>query len=150
MSEVLVLGIAQDAGFPHIGCTAPPCSLLRQSGKKERVACLGLIDSSHRFLIDATPDLPSQLETLLTFNTLNDHRASLSGILLTHAHIGHYTGLMYLGREALNAKQVPVYCTPPMASFIRSNAPWSQLVSLKVNESSHELFFMKISLSLYF
>eukprot|EP00957_Ditylum_brightwellii_P156501 11911053-Ditylum_brightwellii.AAC.1 len=52
------------------------------------------------------------------------------GIFLTHAHIGHYTGLMYLGREALGAVDVPVYAMPRMRSFLKNNGPWSQLVSL--------------------
>ena len=41
----------------------------------------------------------------------------MDGILLTHAHIGHYAGLMYLGREALGARGVPVYATPRMAAL---------------------------------
>jgi pyrroloquinoline quinone biosynthesis protein B len=54
-----------------------------------------------------------------------------NGIFLTHAHIGHYTGLMYLGREALNAKKVPIYAMPRMKNFLETNGPWSQLVKLK-------------------
>jgi pyrroloquinoline quinone biosynthesis protein B len=61
---------------------------------------------------------------------VEDRRRPLDGILLTHAHIGHYTGLMFLGREALGARGVPVYATPRMARFLRENGPWSQLVSL--------------------
>ena len=51
-------------------------------------------------------------------------------ILLTHAHIGHYAGLMYLGREALGADHVPILCTPRMAAFLRENEPWKQLARL--------------------
>ena len=54
----------------------------------------------------------------------------LSGIFITHAHIGHYAGLMFIGREAAGAKNMPVYVMPRMASFLRSNGPWAQLVSL--------------------
>jgi pyrroloquinoline quinone biosynthesis protein B len=53
------------------------------------------------------------------------------GIFLTHAHIGHYTGLMYLGKEAMNAKQLPVYAMPKMKTFLEQNGPWSQLVNQK-------------------
>jgi pyrroloquinoline quinone biosynthesis protein B len=53
------------------------------------------------------------------------------GIFLTHAHIGHYTGLMQLGREAFNARKIPVYSMPKMTAFLEGNAPWSQLVSLE-------------------
>ncbi len=55
----------------------------------------------------------------------------ISGILLTHAHIGHYAGLMYLGREAMNTKDIPVYGMPRMREFLRNNGPWSQLVNIK-------------------
>jgi pyrroloquinoline quinone biosynthesis protein B len=37
---------------------------------------------------------------------------------------------MQLGREAIGAKQAPVYVMPRMASFLTNNGPWSQLVSL--------------------
>jgi pyrroloquinoline quinone biosynthesis protein B len=73
-------------------------------------------------LFDATPDLPSQL------HSLNGGKAP-AGIFLTHAHIGHYTGLMYLGRESINAANAPVYATTRMAAYLTANGPWSQLVS---------------------
>jgi pyrroloquinoline quinone biosynthesis protein B len=131
--RAVVLGIAQDGGVPHIGCTQPRCVRARRDpSRRERVACLGLIDdqAGARFLIDATPDLPSQLDSLNQGRTVADPRRPVDGILLTHAHIGHYTGLMYLGREALGARAVPVYATARMASLLRTSGPWSQLVAL--------------------
>jgi pyrroloquinoline quinone biosynthesis protein B len=131
--RAVVLGIAQDGGLPHIGCTQPVCVRARRDpSRRERVACLGLVDdrAGQRFLIDATPDLPSQLESLNQGRTVADPRRPVDGILLTHAHIGHYTGLMYLGREALGARAVPVYATARMASLLRTSGPWSQLVAL--------------------
>jgi pyrroloquinoline quinone biosynthesis protein B len=38
---------------------------------------------------------------------------------------------MYLGREAMNAKDLPVYVLPRMKKFLEMNGPWSQLVRLK-------------------
>ena len=129
--RALVLGIAQDGGVPHIGCRQELCvSARRALQRRQRVASLGLVDdeAGQRFLIDATPDLPSQLETLLGPGPWK--RPVLDGILLTHAHVGHYAGLLYLGREALGAQGVPVYATPKMAAFLKDNGPWSQLVKL--------------------
>ena len=124
--ELVVLGRAQDAGIPQLGCTQMAC-VDRREGRKpvERVASLGLRDTrtGRSFLFDATPDLPSQLH-MLTGGRVPD------GIFLTHAHIGHYTGLMYLGRESINASKAPVYGTSRMASYLTSNGPWSQLASL--------------------
>jgi pyrroloquinoline quinone biosynthesis protein B len=129
----VVLGIAQDGGVPHIGCREDPCvAARRHPALRRRVASLGLVDerSGRRFLIDATPDLPAQLESLYQGRGWADRGRPVDGILLTHAHVGHYTGLMYLGREALGARAVPVYATPRLAGFLRGNGPWAQLVSL--------------------
>jgi pyrroloquinoline quinone biosynthesis protein B len=131
--RAVVLGMAQDGGVPHIGCTQALCVRARRDpARRERVACLGLVDdrAGQRFLIDATPDLPSQLDSLNRGRTVADPRRPVDGILLTHAHIGHYTGLMYLGREALGARAVPVYATARMAALLRTSGPWSQLVAL--------------------
>jgi pyrroloquinoline quinone biosynthesis protein B len=51
-------------------------------------------------------------------------------VFLTHAHMGHYTGLMHLGREAMGARDVPVWAMPRMRGFLATSGPWSQLVSL--------------------
>ena len=120
----VVLGIAQDGGVPHLGCRQKLCLDARRDRSKRRlVASLGLVDrrAGKRFLIDATPDLAEQVSRL---GGLPD------GILLTHAHIGHYLGLAQLGREVLNARGMPVFCTPSMARFLRENGPWSRLVKL--------------------
>ncbi len=112
-----VLGIAQDAGVPHVGCSCTRCN--RQRSGPLRVACLGLLGASGRtYLIDATPDFNAQTAALPAFP---------SGIALTHAHMGHYTGLVYLGREGASASRTPVYCTPAMWTFLRRNEPWKSL-----------------------
>jgi pyrroloquinoline quinone biosynthesis protein B len=123
--EALVLGIAQDGGVPHAGCRQTICVEARKdSSRKRLVASLGLLDpaADKRFLIDATPDFGEQMERL---------GGRPDGILLTHAHIGHYLGLAQLGREFLGTRRVPIYCTPSMARFVRENRPWSRLVALE-------------------
>ena len=124
--ELVVLGIAQDAGIPQLNCQQPLCVSIRAGKRRaERVSSLGLIDrtSGRAFLFDATPDFNAQIHAL-TGGRPPD------GIFLTHAHIGHYTGLMYLGRESINARAVPVYATDKMLEFLDTNGPWSQLVAL--------------------
>jgi pyrroloquinoline quinone biosynthesis protein B len=124
--ELVVLGRAQDAGIPHLSCTQAAC-VERRAGTRpaERVASLGLrhTGTGRAYLFDATPDLPSQVHSLTGGRTPD-------GIFLTHGHMGHYTGLMYLGRESIGASKVPVYGTSRMTTFLTSNGPWSQLVTL--------------------
>jgi pyrroloquinoline quinone biosynthesis protein B len=128
--RAVVLGIAQDGGVPHIGCRQDLCVAARRDpARRQRVASVGLVDGDARFLIDATPDLPSQIDALWGGEAPPDRRRPLAGILLTHAHVGHYAGLIHLGREALGADHLPVYATPRMARFLRENAPWSELVA---------------------
>jgi pyrroloquinoline quinone biosynthesis protein B len=127
---IVVLGIAQDAGYPHIGCKRDCCTYARNEDKRELVNCLGLVDpvSGQRWLIEASPDLPEQLTILSSFQA---GESIIDGIFTTHGHMGHYTGLMYLGREALGSKEVSVYAMPRMKQYLTNNGPWSQLVSLK-------------------
>ena len=124
--ELVVLGVAQDAGAPQLNCQQDLC-VDRRSGKRpvERVSSLGLVHrpSGTAYLFDTTLDLPSQVHSLTGGRTPD-------GIFLTHGHMGHYTGLMYLGRESISASKVPVYATDRMWSFLSTNGPWSQLVTL--------------------
>ncbi|MDH4137661.1 MAG: MBL fold metallo-hydrolase [Anaerolineae bacterium] len=127
--EANLLGTAQDGGVPQAGCDCANCSRAWvDPAFRQFVACLGLVDraSSQSWLIDATPDFREQLHAL--HNLAPD--CPLAGIVLTHAHVGHYTGLIHLGREAMCTRDLPVYATPRLASFLHDSAPWSQLVAL--------------------
>ena len=164
--ELMVLGIAQDAGFPQAGCAKSCCQaawtdkLLRRN-----VASIGLIDheTNQRWIFDCSPDFPDQLRMLdqrIRSDQASDrgnHKGvgshakdpktenaqaepnrppakkapNLDGIFLTHAHIGHYSGLIHLGREVMGAEKVPTYTMPRMAEFLKTNGPWSQLVKLE-------------------
>lgn len=126
----IVLGIAQDGGYPQAGCNRDDCADAWRKGKRHRVASLGIVDpiSNQRWIIDATPDFPSQLRTLDEVEPRK--QTLLDGVLLTHAHIGHYLGLAHLGREVLGAKSIRVYAMPRMREFLERNGPWDQLVRL--------------------
>lgn len=130
-----VLGTAQDGGFPHAACSCERCELARTDPRTERlVASLALIGSAGRvFLVDATPDIRRQLDRLrdLKPGPGRVDRAPVDGVFLTHAHLGHYTGLGFLGFEAIHAQETPLYATPRMVDFLAANGPWSQLVDLR-------------------
>jgi len=128
---IYILGVAQDAGFPQAGCYKPHCMPgWNDPENKINVTSLGLIDptSKKKYIFEATPNFPEQLFLLEQEAPSDDF--SLNGIFITHAHIGHYTGLMYLGREAIGAKGLPVYVMPKMEQYLRENGPWSQLIAL--------------------
>ncbi len=128
---LVVLGIVQDAGFPQAGCEKECCAAY-YSGKEEKklVTSLALVDKKNQqyWLFEATPDITLQLKKLQDYLPAADYTPD--GIFITHAHIGHYTGLMQLGREAMSTKDIPVWVMPGMDTFLRNNGPWSQLIAL--------------------
>lgn len=127
-SKIIILGTAQDAGSPQINCKKSCCIDLYKEKKIDRkITSIGLYDASRdqSYLFEATADIAQQSYAL---EALKDSVSFLDGIFLTHAHIGHYSGLMYLGKEAMDAHSVKTYAMPRMDSFLRSNGPWSQLV----------------------
>lgn len=131
-----VLGTVQDGGLPHAACTCANCEPARHHPERRRhIASLALTlpRSGRTYLIDATPDIREQLHDLDDLRRPargRVDRSPVDGIFLTHAHIGHYLGLAFLGFEAVHTEGLPVWAAPRMAEFLRSNGPWSQLVEL--------------------
>ncbi|MDG2371305.1 MAG: MBL fold metallo-hydrolase [Flavobacteriaceae bacterium] len=132
-SIITVLGTVQDGGLPHIGCEKHCCNKLSSDFK---VTSLGLTlpDNQGFYLFEASPNFPDQLKYMTSL-----YESSFNGVFLTHAHIGHYTGLMYLGKEALGAKNIPVFAMTRMSEYLVNNGPWSQLIS----DSNIELINLK-------
>lgn len=125
-----ILGIAQDGGYPQIGCIKACCNNIKQGKEtKKNVVSLGLVTNNKYWLFEATPDISVQLD-LMQKEVKSPSFLMPEGIFITHAHMGHYAGLQFLGREALGASNVPVYAMPKMGNFLRNNGPWSQLVQL--------------------
>ncbi len=127
---IIVLGVAQDAGFPQADCQKDCCKAVWAGEVEQKmVSCLALVDPQNEqfWIFDATPDFKFQMQKVKDFLS----NSKLAGIFLTHAHIGHYTGLMHLGREVMGAKEIPVFAMPRMKTFLETNGPWSQLIDLK-------------------
>ena len=140
---IIVLGTIQDAGSPHMGCEKSCCiSLFKNPDPNRKVVSLGLVDPLEKkyWLIEASPDFITQCRDLKTISNF-EHAKSPDGIFLTHAHIGHYTGLMYLGKESYNSRDVPVFAMTRMKGFLIKNGPWSQLFkinNIKINNINHQ------------
>ena len=130
---VKVVGTAQDGGIPHAGCYCRNCRRARKNKIYSRlISSITLFDLSENksFLIDATPDIREQLDIMHNRIKSKKKRFHPDGIFLTHAHIGHYTGLIFFGFEALSTSRMPVYCSPRMRDFLINNGPWNLLVKL--------------------
>jgi pyrroloquinoline quinone biosynthesis protein B len=142
---IQILGTAQDGGFPHAACSCVRCERARRDPSFGRlISSLAIVlpETGQVYLIDATPDIRAQLDRLAEVRNAPEgrvDRAPVDGVFLTHAHIGHYTGLSFFGFEAVHTDALPVYCTQRMASFLTAHAPWQQLVRL------HNIDLNKIS-----
>ena len=141
-----VLGTLQDGGSPHLGCKKNCCLNLSEMDKEIRkVTSLEIFNQIKKesILFEATPDIIHQWNSMYS---------NPKGIFLTHAHMGHYSGLLHLGKEALASKCISVYVMPRMYNFLKNNGPWSQLIDqenillkkLHENESIQVLNKVKI------
>ena len=126
---LVVLGTAQDAGSPQVNSPAQHPARLN-SQEKRFATCLGIVDpaSGRRWIIEATPDFREQAWLLSRSEPSAEAPVQIDGVFVTHAHIGHYAGLMFLGHESMGARDVPVYAAPRMTEFLSGNGPWDQLV----------------------
>jgi pyrroloquinoline quinone biosynthesis protein B len=127
---IYILGNTQDAGLPHIGCQHPFCEDNFNVYEEHYTTSIAVVNSDLKkyILFEATPDITFQLNNLK--RNIFDEFLLPESIYITHAHIGHYTGLMYFGREALGAKDLMVRVLPRMSNFLQNNGPWSQLVDI--------------------
>ena len=143
-SIVIVLGTTQDAGLPQLGCNCTNCSrAISNQHFRRLVSSLGIFNptTGKSYIIDATPNLTEQVGLLNKIkskflnknyysikNIAGTNEFELSGIFLTHAHIGHYLGLVHLGKEAFCANKIPIYATSSMIKFLNANSPFNDLI----------------------
>jgi len=120
--RVEVLGNVQDGGVPHLGCECDTCEEARENPEKRRYSSSLLLkedgsEDSVRYIIDATPDIRFQIQA-----------GYLDGVFIPHSELGHVTGLLYFGREGIDASGISVYCNPPVENFLMKNDPFRYLL----------------------
>ena len=149
----VILGIMQDAGLPHIGCTCARCTAaFNDPVRVGYAACLAIVDTRKKrnaeergegaelrgetakvYLVDATPDIKFQLNLLaMVLRTKPQQPTRLrqpDAVFLTHAHMGHIGGLPQLSKEAMFVHDLPLYATPPLCELIQQTRLWSPLVA---------------------
>lgn len=128
---LIVLGVAQDGGAPQAGTGEHPG--WTDPSKRRHATSLALVDPAdgRRWIFEATPDFREQLHRLdVLAPAVDADLPGLAGIFLTHAHAGHYTGLLHLGHEVMGTHEVLVWAMPRLIDYLRSNGPWSQLARL--------------------
>ena len=125
MVKIIILGTVQDGGIPHFTCNCNNCSHFNETKNFRFVSSIGILGKTKSLMIDATPDLPKQ------FNLFRKHlekdNYKFNGVLITHIHIGHYTGQIYIGRESASTNNFPLFTTKENLQFLKTNKPFSYL-----------------------
>ena len=128
LQTVHVLGTAQDGGYPQVGCVKECCLSVWKNSENQRFpSCIALINQSTKkyWLFDVTPDVKFQIKMLEAYD------CTLAGVFITHAHIGHYMGLINFGLEVMNLSQLPIYVMHQMKSFLENNSIIDQMIQNK-------------------
>lgn len=124
----MVLGSAQDGGLPQFGSRNPLDEAARAGTIPRRwSSCVAVIgDDGRVLLLDVGPDLKAHENVLATSAGVRRRSgpSPIDGVVITHAHVGHYAGLIHFGREAHAAERMPCWVTVEMARFLEDEAPW--------------------------
>jgi pyrroloquinoline quinone biosynthesis protein B len=142
---IYILGNTQDAGVPHIGCESEFCQNNYDSTSNFYSTSIAVVDiaNNNYILFEATPDITRQLNKIS--NDLFQKFTLPESVYLSHAHIGHYAGLMFFGRESLGSKNINVRTLPRMTDFLKNNGPWGQLININNIELQKIDFNSKLS-----
>jgi len=89
---IQILGVAQDGGYPHIGCEKTCCAQAWQNSElRQWIVSFALADpvTGKWWLFEATPDIKDQLHYFRTA-TAGRYNYLPNGIFITHAHRALY------------------------------------------------------------
>jgi pyrroloquinoline quinone biosynthesis protein B len=120
--SVLVLGAGQDGSSPQLGST-------KGVGADRTASCVAVISPLGSVVVlDASPDIRQQVLRLMTSDLYPAGREKpFDAIALTHGHMGHYAGLVHLGKESGDSRGTPLLATGKMHTFLKGNQPWKML-----------------------
>jgi pyrroloquinoline quinone biosynthesis protein B len=98
--RIRVLGSAAGGGFPQWNCGCPGCRAVREGSRPTRARSQSSIalsaDGRQWVLINAAPDLPSQLAAFTALWPGEGRASPVATVLLTDAELDHTLGLLQL------------------------------------------------------
>ena len=97
--RIRVLGSAAGGGFPQWNCGCPGCRAVRDGSRPatpRTQSSIAITAGDGWWLVNASPDVRSQLAATPALHPTGDRRTPLRGVLLTDAEIDHSLGLVLL------------------------------------------------------
>jgi len=120
--RITVLGSGSNGGVPQWDCCCPNCTKARADTRfrRTRSSVAISLDGGQHILIDATPDLKLQLETVGLVPKPKEaefgRQSRIDGVLLTHGHGDHCVGIAEFSTG--KSFEVPVYAPHDLIQFL--------------------------------
>lgn len=126
--HVILLGTAAGGGFPQWNCWCPGCRTARTDPSaalpRTESAVAVSADGLRWFLLNASPDVRTQLARIPQEPVVGPRRLPIEGIVLTDAELDHTIGLLLL-REG---RHLPVYASEAVARILERDSHFLPLV----------------------
>lgn len=117
MNKITILGSGTSTGVPILGCNCLVCQSNDLRNKRFRTSAVIGLPSGKNILIDASPDLRSQL--------LRSKIDMLDAVIITHDHADHTHGMDDLRPFGFKAKKaLPVYSDASAARDLTRKFPY--------------------------
>jgi len=115
-----VLGSAAGGGSPQWNCGCPVCGAVRSGAAPARTQSSVAVSADHRtwFLINASPDVRSQIEAFPALHPHGGRATPVEAVLLTDAELDHTLGLLLL-RES---RALRLFATPAAHTTLRDGS----------------------------
>src|SRR3989338_10591638 len=139
--KITVLGSGDTRGLPKIGCACPTCIDAKTTGFERKRFGLIVEHQGARLLVDASPDLRTQLLK---------HQLSPSdfdALLLTHEHFDHVAGL---GEFFSTGKALPVFGLSGTLSRVFSETNYGYLLKSGCFQLFPTEFFKSFLISAFY
>ena len=116
-ARLTILGTGTSTGVPQVKCDCRVCRSTDPRDRRMRSSALLEIEEGPTLLIDATPDLRTQL--------LSVGSPDLDAVLITHSHYDHVGGLDDLRPYCIgNDEGFPLVCKGDVEADLRARIPY--------------------------
>ena len=117
MNKITILGSGTSTGVPILGCNCKVCKSTELRNKRFRTSALIESSSQKKILIDASPDLRTQL--------LRNNTDVLDAIIITHDHADHTHGMDDLRPYGFKRTEpLPVFTDVSAAKELKRKFPY--------------------------
>ncbi|MFQ6052908.1 MAG: MBL fold metallo-hydrolase, partial [Candidatus Bathyarchaeia archaeon] len=121
--KIVVLGSGSNGAVPQWDCPCPNCTRARADPalRRTRSSVAVTLDGERYALIDASPDLKQQLESVGLVprprgEETHGRETRIDSVLLTHGHGDHCVGLFELSTGKCFG--IPVYGPPDLIDYL--------------------------------